>query len=462
MDGARRPAALQALSDVSFRVVVLTRSWEMVQASSATLLVGAVALHLHDVTGREAADYLHRARTAPPPLGWTQLIGHLRECPDSALTRGLSTPLALTLIRDTYRAGDDIRELLNATWQGTGVDLEQHLIARVLPAAYTTRPGRPTPRYSRIQAKQALTFLAQQMNHDHTRDLAWWHIPRWAPTAPRIVASMLASGLLGGLLCAILFGLIFVAEAVVYFLGGRNIQDFWTDLGYTLLAGLMGGCGIGLPLGLGGGRQGREPKQVRAWGGISLRSVLIVVLGYGFVAALGMWFVETLWRLLYSGGILQFLLLWIVVGLPLALQRDLLSSLGERQGTPPGSVKNGRRSRKADLVAPLAAGVVVASVVGLAVGVRAAARNAEIGEVLRRGLLLESPLGACSGSWCGSGPVSRDDLPPRSPTMREVSRGPWRGGVVIECSGSWPGSYSGSSLGRCSGLVSSSCLVGAS
>ena len=35
---------------------------------------------------------------------------------------------------------------------------EQHLISRVLPAAYTPRPGRP-PRYSETQARQALTFL---------------------------------------------------------------------------------------------------------------------------------------------------------------------------------------------------------------------------------------------------------------------------------------------------------------
>jgi hypothetical protein len=161
MDGAWRPAALQALSDAPFRVVVLTRSLEMVQAAGAAWLVGAVTVHLHDVTGPEAADYLHRARTGPPPVGWPELLAHLRERPKSVLTRGLSTPLALTLIRDTYRAGDDVSELLNGTWQGTGTDLEQHLIARVLPKAYTARPGRPKPRYSLSQANQVLAFLAK-------------------------------------------------------------------------------------------------------------------------------------------------------------------------------------------------------------------------------------------------------------------------------------------------------------
>jgi hypothetical protein len=390
MDGARRSAALQALSDVSFRVVVLSRSREMVQASGAALLVGAVALHLHDVTGPEAADYLHRASTGPPPLGWTQLITHLQEHPDSVLTRGLSTPLALTLVRDTYRAGDDVSELVNGTWQDTGADLKQHLIARVLPAAYAPRPGRPAPRYSRTHAELALTFLAKQMNRYHTRDLAWWSIPRWAPTTPRILASMLLGGLLGGLLCAILFELTFMAKTVFDLLGRRDVHGLWVHFGYTLLAGLMGGFGIGLPLGLRGGRGGHEPKQVRAWGGISLHSVLIVVLAHGFVVALGVWLVMTLGTFLYSGGIPQFMLLWtvvgIVVGLPLTLQRNLLNSLGEGQGNPQGPIKNRRKSRGTDLVAPLAAGIAVASAASVAVSAVSAARNATSGNVLGAGL----------------------------------------------------------------------------
>jgi len=59
------------------------------------------------------------------------------------LARGLSTPLTLTLLRDTYQPGDDVSELLDPTRYGTADDLEQHLIGRVLPAAYT--PPRPAP-----------------------------------------------------------------------------------------------------------------------------------------------------------------------------------------------------------------------------------------------------------------------------------------------------------------------------
>src|SRR2546421_7572137 len=90
-------------------------------------------------------------------------------------------------------------------------DLAQYLIARVLPDAYTPRPGRPAPRYRLNQASQVLSFLARRMNQDHTRDLAWWQISRWARARPRILASMLAGGLLG----AVLGGLMAVVGAVL-------------------------------------------------------------------------------------------------------------------------------------------------------------------------------------------------------------------------------------------------------
>jgi hypothetical protein len=363
MDSARRPTVLQALSDAPFRVVVLTRTQEMVQAAGTAWLVGALALHLHDVTGPEAADYLHRARTGPPPVGWTELLTHLREDPDSVLSRGLSNPLALTLIRDTYRAGDDVGELLDITEQGTGVDIERHLIARVLPVAYTARPGRPKPRYSLNQATQALEFLAQQMSHDHTRDLGWWHIPRWVPTNPRILTNMLAGGLIGGIVSAILFGLVYLAMVVCDVLLGGAARAIWTGLLITLVVGSTFGLGAGLPLGFGGGRGGGEPKRVRTWRALSLRSVLIVGLAYGLVAKLGglLAGLSTDFGMALSNRLTIFVG-GIVFGLPLMLQRDPLSGLGNSQDRPQGPVKTRINNPVADL-----AGIVAVIAISVAI-----------------------------------------------------------------------------------------------
>lgn len=380
MDIARRPAALQALSDAPFRVVVLTRSQEMVEAAGTAWLVGAVALQLHDVTGPQAADYLHRARTGPAPGGWTQLLTHLRENPDSVLTRGLSIPLTLTLVRDTYRPDDDVSELLTGTRSGTADDLEQRLIARVLPDAYTPRPGRPEPRYSLPQAKQALTFLARQMNH--TRDLAWWHVPRWAPITPRILASTMAGGLLGMLASALAS---VVGAAALALLGG---QGFWTSLRDEPVLELTFGLGVGLALGFCFGRGGREPRRVKDWRAISVRSVLAAGFAYGLVSViavvlmgLAVLFVSLLvfevanWLLANRVNVdmipvtilevMGLLMIGLVVGLTFGSNGDLLGGHSERRDSSQRSVKSRHYARKIGIVGGVVAGIVYGTLVGI-------------------------------------------------------------------------------------------------
>jgi hypothetical protein len=197
---------------------------------------------------------------------------------------------------------------------------------------------------------------------------------------------MLIGGLLGGFLCATLFGLAFGVETVFYALSGWDMQGIWSIFGYNLFAGLMGGLGVGLPLGLGGGRGGSEPQQARAWNGISLRWILIVVLGYGIVTVLALGYTTSIWRFVFfyvfSNEFLRSPLLLtmagVVVGLPLAFQRGLLSTLGKGQVNPQGPVNNVRKSRMAGFAAALAAGVVVASTAGVAVGAADLAYNATL------------------------------------------------------------------------------------
>ena len=94
----------------------------------------------------------------------------------------------LTLVRDTYRAGDDASELLGlrdaAGHPASSQDIAGHLLDRVLPAAYTPQPGDPPPRYDLPTAERALRRIAARMNNDGTRDLQWWRVPAWAHAAP--------------------------------------------------------------------------------------------------------------------------------------------------------------------------------------------------------------------------------------------------------------------------------------
>ena len=358
MDEALHPAALQALSDAPFRVVVLTRSQEMVRAASEAWLVGAVAVHLHDVTGPEAAEYLQRAHTGPPPSGLPGLLAHLREHPNGVLAGGLSTPLTLTLLRDTYHAGDDLGDLLDPTRYSTAEHIERHLITRVLPAAYTPRPGRPPPRYSETQACQALTFLARRMNQDHTRDLVWWHVPRWASTMPRVLTTGLAYGLAYGFVLGLVAGLI------VGPVGGLTI-------------GLMGGPMLGIVGGLTGklasGRlMGKltivEPRRVRTanWRAVVSRRALGVGLSSGLTA--GVW-VEFLGGLPgeFPGGLPDGLGFGLTIGFVSGLASGLTEG-GTGEDRPLGPREIWRNDRAAGLLMGLVGCLVFGLVFGLAGG----------------------------------------------------------------------------------------------
>jgi hypothetical protein len=64
------PVALQALSQASFRVVVLSRTAEMASAASQHgVLQGAVAVELRAIAPATAANYLERVQLDPPPGG---------------------------------------------------------------------------------------------------------------------------------------------------------------------------------------------------------------------------------------------------------------------------------------------------------------------------------------------------------------------------------------------------------
>jgi len=347
MDAGLRPAALQALSDAPFRVIVLTRSRELIDAASQAWLFGAVAVRLHDVTTYAAAAYLKRARPGPPPSGWTELLTYLRAHPDGVLARGLSTPLTLTLLRDTYQPGDDVRELLDPTRYPTPDAIEQHLIARVLPAAYTPRPGRPAPRYTEAQARQALTLIASKMGPN--RDLAWWNIPHWAPTTPRVLATALAVGLVLGLAGGLVLGL---AGGLVFGLAGGRVFD----LAVRRVFGLAAGRVFELVTGLVFGRAVGKPQQVKIvnWrAGISRRN-----LGRGLVVGL-------------TFGLLVGFIVGLAIGLMVMLMIMIEHALIKGStggGNPLGPREIWCNDRVAGLVFGLVAGLVLGLTGGLVVG----------------------------------------------------------------------------------------------
>src|SRR5213078_3940455 len=125
----------------------------------------------------------------------------------SPVSRALDTPLALSLVRDTYGPGDPVDELLDGDRFRCPEQVMDHLLDRVLPAAYAPRPGRPPPRYSLAQARHWLGFIAWRMSQEPTGgDLAWWLVPRWRPAWPRSLVTVAVVTLAGALAGAVVGG----------------------------------------------------------------------------------------------------------------------------------------------------------------------------------------------------------------------------------------------------------------
>ncbi|MGN9796144.1 NACHT domain-containing protein [Streptomyces sp. OZ13] len=115
------------------------------------------------------------------------------------IAQALSTPLMASLAKTIYnpRPGDplsglpDPAELLADSVAGrprTRAEIEDHLLAGFLPAAYRRHRGHPC-RWTSNDAQAALQFLACHLkdNLNHTTDVEWWKLHR---ATPRVVSAL--------------------------------------------------------------------------------------------------------------------------------------------------------------------------------------------------------------------------------------------------------------------------------
>ncbi|MFB9451105.1 NACHT domain-containing protein [Dactylosporangium vinaceum] len=175
-----RTNILEALStQANGRVIILSRPDELAAAAQARFLTGALVIGLEPIAGSDAAAYLQRALNRPAPADWDTLLKNLRSDRDGTAARALSTPLNITLLRDSVEPSDGISGLLT-TRATDWPDFERHLIDRFTKVAYQSEMG-PTATGDRNNARQALGWIAADMERRGTRDLGWWHLPLAIP-----------------------------------------------------------------------------------------------------------------------------------------------------------------------------------------------------------------------------------------------------------------------------------------
>ncbi|WP_062650279.1 hypothetical protein [Streptomyces maremycinicus] len=235
--GKLRNAMVSALEQAPFRLILISRAKEAVLTAKRGGLGGAVALEILPLTPPDAAEYLlDRFREQPPPA-WRAFTEHLLHEPGGAVAEALTSPLAVTLVRDVYAHDLHVDELLDKRRFATREAVEDHLLDRVVAAAYTPRPE-DSPRWSAETAERTLRYIARRLGQDDSYDLPWWHIPGWAHPRPRALAVWAAVTVLCGVPSIVLAWmlthsvyawLIGIPSALV---GGWAAADRFTELSH--------------------------------------------------------------------------------------------------------------------------------------------------------------------------------------------------------------------------------------
>jgi len=121
----------------------------------------------------QAAAWL---RSGIPPHrlpDWKPVFSQLRQQPDGPLAYVLRTPLAVWLVRAVYHPpGRDPAELTDATRFGTPDAVRDYLLDALIPALVSTGAAGPPRRWAAADAAGWLSFIADLLAQDGTRDLA--------------------------------------------------------------------------------------------------------------------------------------------------------------------------------------------------------------------------------------------------------------------------------------------------
>jgi WD40 repeat protein len=190
-----RGRALQRLDAeaANIRMVLSSRPDEYRQALKQGHLHNAAVIEMRPVRPVVATAFLMRGQVGQQRAAWGRVSDYLRQNPDTAAARALSTPLMLSLARSAYQHTDP-SELVAPDGFSSPTALREHLVERVLVAAYPDES-------QRMAAAHWMSWIAHHMGT--SRDFGWWEITTWVPRW-RLQMSMASAAVGTGLLCSIL------------------------------------------------------------------------------------------------------------------------------------------------------------------------------------------------------------------------------------------------------------------
>ncbi|MFF8696793.1 NACHT domain-containing protein [Streptomyces sp. NPDC015144] len=216
-EAPRARAALEALNAYQSGreagpLVLTCRTGHYDALAPVSRLIDAARIAIAPIDTRNAVTYL-RARALDRPR-WQPLTDHLEAQPTGPLATTLSTPWRLCLTATVYHRDGNPSELLHHT---NGHDLDQHLLARYLPAA-TTNTHNPRG-YRPEDVHRWLHHLTKHLTGTTTRapatDLTLHHLwPLAGTTRTRITDLLLTAFPITAFLAVLSLG--FLGPTTVY------------------------------------------------------------------------------------------------------------------------------------------------------------------------------------------------------------------------------------------------------
>ncbi|MFJ2868303.1 NACHT domain-containing protein [Kitasatospora sp. NPDC087314] len=164
--------------------LVLTSRPEAYQdaVDKVPFLRGVPVLRVLPVPPKAARTYLAQVCDRERLGSWQSLFDTMESDPEGPVAKALSSPLMLGLSATVYAPKEaDPRELLDGKRLPTQTDIEGHLLDGLIPAvcAQGPRPSYlpgPVHRWRSNRALAYFCFLAAELHHRRTHNIAWWQL----------------------------------------------------------------------------------------------------------------------------------------------------------------------------------------------------------------------------------------------------------------------------------------------
>jgi len=196
-------------------------------AEIGDVLTATAVIEPQPMSPAAAADYLEACLPPVPRPAWPHVLKALRTGAAPALAEVTSTSLGLWLVRATYIAPRVDPSPLLVLGRGSAAELHDHLCDQLIPALVSARPPaegpaqpfRPQHAWTPEQVGRWLTYLSRQLTGDEgeegdQRDMAWWHLARYASSRSVQVWTAAVIGVVIGSAFAVLTGMPVAGAAI--------------------------------------------------------------------------------------------------------------------------------------------------------------------------------------------------------------------------------------------------------